>query len=243
MALTFDRRTLLRVLELAVALLLADYVSAILVPLAGSVGIDLPNMPLLRHTYLLFGFFVLLAVWLRYRGEPLSDFGLVVPAHWLRYLWQGAAIFLVVMTFDILVRPMLDSFVAGVTGTSKTLAEQHFASVRGNLGMVLYLIPFGWIFGGLGEEFFYRGYVMRRAAQILGEGRAAWIVALVFQAALFGLGHAYQGPVGVVAIFLGALITGTGYLLCGRVLWPVIIAHGLQDTVGFLALYAGIAHA
>ena len=82
-----------------------------------------------------------------------------------------------------------------------------------------------------------------RFAQLLGESRLAWIAAVVLQALPFALGHAYQGPVGVVAIFFSGLITGTGSLVWGRNLWPVIIAHGLQDTVGFYALYAGLANA
>ena len=78
---------------------------------------------------------------------------------------------------------------------------------------------------------------------MLGETRVAWTAAIFLQAIPFALGHSYQGPVGVVAIYFGALIIGTSTVLWGRNLWPAIIAHGLQDTVGFLALYAGIAHA
>jgi hypothetical protein len=78
-----------------------------------------------------------------------------------------------------------------------------------------------WIFGGLGEEMMYRGFVMTRIAQLLGESRGAWIAALFLQAIPFALGHAYQGPVGMTGVFFSAVITGAGLLPCRHVIHTV----------------------
>lgn len=239
----FDRRQFVRLAELIVVLVLDHYVSTWVVSAFAQIGMPLPNMPLFRHTYVFFSFIVLLALYVRLRGEKLSDFGLIVPARWLRYIGLGIVVFVAAMAYDMLVRPLLDAYVASVTHTSTTLAEQHFAALKGNDALLALSIPAGWAFGGFGEEFLFRGFIMTRIAQLLGESRAAWIIALFLQAIPFAIGHAYQGPVGMVAIYFGALITGAGTLIWGRNLWPSIVAHGLQDTVGFLALYAGIAHA
>jgi uncharacterized protein len=235
-------RTLIWVAELAVVILLWQYFSQLVVAGASAMGIDLPVMPLLKHTYLLFTLVLLLCAWIRLRGETLTEFGLIVPKRWVLYIGQGFLIFAACMLYDVLGRPFIDPIIAQATGTSPTLAEQHFASVKGNLGLLLYLVPVGWIFGGFGEEMLNRGFVMTRFAQVLGENRPAWIAAVFLQAIPFALGHAYQGPVGMTAVYVSAVITGAGVLLCGRNLWPAIIAHGLHDTVGFLALYAGVAH-
>ncbi len=237
----FDRRQMIRLIELIAVLILDRYVAHWIVAGFAAAGAPLPDMPLFHHTYVFFAFIVLLAAYVRLRGEKLSDFGLIVPA-W-RFLGLGLIVFAGALAFDMLVRPLLDAYVAGVTHTSTTLAEQQFASLKGNNSLLALAIACGWAFGGFGEEFLFRGFIMTRIAQLLGGSRAAWIVALFLQAIPFALGHGYQGPVGMVAIYLGALITGAGTLIWGRNLWPSIVAHGLQDTAGFFALYAGIAHA
>ncbi len=239
----FDRLALIRLIELVAVLVLAEWFAPAVEWVARLVHIDLPRMPLLERTYVFFAGIMLLCLYLRLKGEKFSTFGLVTPARWLPIIGRALLIFFIAMLFDTVVRPVLDAIVAHATNTSTTLAEQHFASVKGNLGLLLYLIPCGWVFGGFGEEMLYRGFVMTRIAQLLGESRGAWIAAVFLQAIPFALGHSYQGPVGVVAIYVIAVITGAGTLIWGRTLWPAIIAHGLQDTVGFYALYAGIAHA
>lgn len=77
------------------------------------------------------------------------------------------------------------------------------------------------------------------AAQVLGGSRAVWIVALLVTSALFGAGHLYQGMSGAIATGLTGLIMGALYLGCGRNLWVPIMAHGANDTVGFLLLFLG----
>jgi len=239
----FDSRAAARLAELAIVLVLSQFMSGWVVAATSALHIPLPEMLLVKHAYLFFMLTVLVCIWVRLRGETLSEFGLIVPKRWLLYLGQGFLIFLASMLFDVLIRPMIDPLIAHATGTSATLAEQHFASLKGNFGAFLYLLPFAWLFGGFGEEMMFRGFVMTRIAQLLGEGRGAWIVALFLQAIPFAIGHSYQGPVGMAGVYVSALITGAGTLIWGRNLWPAIIAHGLQDTVGFLALYTGIAHA
>ena len=235
-------KRLVRLIELAVILALSVYAVRIVEAGASLMHVGLPVMPLLKRTYLFFGFILIVCLYMRLKGEKLSSFGLVVPRRWLVLIGRGLLVFVVAMVFDMVGRPLIDPLIAHMTGTSPTLAEQHFASLKGNLPMLLYLIPMGCIFGAFGEEIFYRGIVMTRIAQVLGEGRAAWIAALFLQAIPFAIGHSYQGPVGMVAIYVIAVITGASTLIWGRNLWPAIVAHGIQDTFGFIMLYAGLVH-
>ena len=69
---------------------------------------------------------------------------------------------------------------------------------------------------------------------------AAALDAVIGQAVAFGLAHFYQGPVGMFPIAVGAVLYGTASVAWGRNLWPVMIAHGLVDTLGFTMLYLGI---
>jgi hypothetical protein len=239
----FDRTQMVRLAELIAVVVLDHYFTTWVEAAFGLFGIVLPAMPLFQRTYLFFIFILLVCLWIRLRGEKFSDFGLIVPARWLRFLGLGLVVFIAAMAYDMLARPFLDAFVASVTHTSPTLAEQHFAPLKGNGPLLALSISAGWLVGGFGEEMLFRGFIMTRIAQVLGGSRAAWVLALLLQAIPFAIGHAYQGPVGVVGIYFGALITGAGTLIWGRNLWPSIVAHGLQDTVAFIAFYYGLIHA
>jgi len=228
--------------ELAAVLLLDHYFPEIVVKSLAAVHVTVPETPLLKHAYLFFTFTLLLIAWLRWRGEALATFGLVRPPSWWRAIGKGVAIFVAIVAFDVLILPFINAAMVSLTHTSPTLAEQHFAPLKGNLPMLLYLAPVSWLFGGFGEEFVGRGYVMTRIAQLLGESRGAWIAALLLQGIPFAFGHLYQGPVGMAGIYVAALFYGLAYLW-GRNLWPAMIAHALLDTFGFAAMYTGIVHA
>ena len=242
-AFTFDRRTLSRLAQVTVVVLLWMYDKQLAVALAGLFHVRLPELPLIPLSYLTLVLAGSIIWWMKSRKEPLSGIGLIPPKRWLLYFGQGFLLFVVSISFDIFVHPIINPIIQSITGADPHLAERHFAAVKGNLGLFLYLLPFAWLIGGFGEEVINRGFVMTRIAQILGEGRAAWIAAALLQSIPFALGHGYQGPVGMIDVYLSGVISGFGVLIFRRNLWPAMIAHGLQDSLGFFALYLGIVHA
>ena len=62
---------------------------------------------------------------------------------------------------------------------------------------------------------------------------------MVLVSILFGYGHYYKGPAGIVDSGVAGLILGAAYLLSGRNLWASIIAHGFIDTFGVTVVYFG----
>jgi membrane protease YdiL (CAAX protease family) len=98
-----------------------------------------------------------------------------------------------------------------------------------------------WTFAAFGEEIAYRGYLLTRAADVGNRSTAAYLVAVVVVAVLFGYGHFYKGPTGIVDSGVAGLILGAAYLAAGRNLWASILAHGFIDTVGVVAVYFGVA--
>jgi membrane protease YdiL (CAAX protease family) len=237
------RRKLTCFVELLILITGAQFFPDVIRAAAVRVHVTLPDMPLIHGAYLYFIFTLLALLWVLARGETLADFGLIVPKRWLRTILQGLAVFAVILVYDIALSPILKSVIGQLTHTSTQLAEQHFAGLKGRMDLFLFLIPFVWIFGAFGEEILYRGLIMTRLAQLMGSTRGAWIGALVIQALLFGLGHAYQGPAGMADIAVIGLIYGAGTLVWGRNLWPAMIAHGVLDTFGFFMMYAGLAGA
>lgn len=78
---------------------------------------------------------------------------------------------------------------------------------------------------GAGEELAYRGYVVTVLAGLMGPVAAAAV-----SSAVFGILHAYQGPLGVArTATLGGLLAW-GFLQSGS-LWPPIAAHAILDMV------------
>jgi len=90
------------------------------------------------------------------------------------------------------------------------------------------------------EEFIFRGYLLNRIVDLQGrQTKLALMISVAGQAIIFGLAHAYQGPVGVFKTGAIGLVFGLAYLAVGRNLWPLIIAHGLIDSIDMVTHYLG----
>lgn len=60
-------------------------------------------------------------------------------------------------------------------------------------------------------------------------------LALVGSALVFSMAHIWQGISGVLdSGFMGML-----YLASGRNLWIPVVAHGVNNTIGFFLLFSG----
>ena len=173
-----------------------------------------------------------ISLWLRREG--VRAVGLAFRADWGRTVLLGIGAGAGYQGFSLYVaEPVL----ARLTG--KLPDVSLFAPLEGNLHFFLISLTVAWTLAAFGEEFVYRGYLLRRIAQVLGDEPRAWRAALVTTSILFGVGHVYQGLSGVISAGLGGFVFGLLYLASGRNLWVCVIAHGTTDTLGFLLLYLG----
>jgi len=99
-----------------------------------------------------------------------------------------------------------------------------------------------WTFAAFGEEVGYRGYLTRRAAESGAGTRLAWVAATIAVSILFGYGHYYKGPAGVLDSGFAGLVLGATYLATGGNRWAPILAHGLIDTISVVFLFLGWAN-
>ncbi|MCH8172744.1 MAG: CPBP family intramembrane metalloprotease [Proteobacteria bacterium] len=114
-----------------------------------------------------------------------------------------------------------------------------FEPLIGNLGGLLGIIVFGWAMGGFAEEILFRGYLMRNLADLFGGKDAAWWGAALLSSLLFSLPHLYQGVGGAIQTGLLALVSAAFFIKGGRSLVPLILAHGILNTVSFTSIYMG----
>jgi membrane protease YdiL (CAAX protease family) len=179
---------------------------------------------------LLFGWLML---WLR--GKGWRDVGLKRPTRWSHTLLIGV---LVGIAYQFVSLYFIEPLLARLTGALPDVSQ--FAPLVGNKFFLVLSIIVSWTLAAFAEELAFRGYLLNRVADLAGGKRAAaWIVALVVTSTLFGLAHMYQGASGMLITGMSGLLFGALYLACGRNLWTAIIAHGVNDTVGFALIYLG----
>jgi membrane protease YdiL (CAAX protease family) len=182
---------------------------------------------------------LILATWLmRRRGSAWRELGWRRPDRWGFAAAWTVGLLLVAL---LLVPPLVTALSNALGLPPQNLSA--FASLRGDFARYLsLLIPLGWGSAAIGEELIYRGFIATRLADALGNTSLAVAAALLGQATLFALAHAYLGPRGMLNAGALGLASGVVYRLNGRNLWPLIVAHGLVDTVGITVLYLGVAH-
>jgi membrane protease YdiL (CAAX protease family) len=171
-------------------------------------------------------FFVFIWFWLRLRGDTIAAIGLKNPRNWLRSILFGVTAATVVFIAVYLLER---------SGFHRDLSA--FAPFKGNLELTLYQLGGVIIGAGFGEEYLFRGFLFQRLAMLFGGSKLGWGIACVIQAALFGVAHAYQNPLGMLLTGSIGLTMGFVFLATGRNLWVPIIAHTLYDTARIFGFY------
>ncbi len=172
----------------------------------------------------------------RVRKNGWSALGLRKPVSWIRIVQIAlAAAALRIVLGQLVVDPL----------TAKVwppaIAPEGSEEITGNLISALQWLVVVWTFAAFGEEIAYRGYLLTRAADVGRRSPAACWTAMILVSILFGYGHYYKGPAGVIDSGVAGLILGAAYLLSGSNLWVSILAHGFIDTFGICTLYFGWA--
>jgi membrane protease YdiL (CAAX protease family) len=100
--------------------------------------------------------------------------------------------------------------------------------------MLVFLGPVIWLKAAVLEEF-SRVFFLSRLLRVYSSSADRFAV-LLLSSLMFGLGHIWEGPIGIVGTSVIGFILGWHYLKHGRVL-PLIVVHGVYDmlVLGLLA--------
>ena len=178
--------------------------------------------------------FVIGLISLRVRDGGWGAMGLRWPVSWRRtVLIALVAAAVRLMLGAVVIDPLTALF--WPAAVAPTGAE----AITGNVAVALRWLLIVWTFAAFGEEISYRGYLLTRAAGVGARSRIAYWIAVLLVSVLFGIGHYYKGPAGMVDSGVAGLVLGTTYMLSGRNLWACILAHGFIDTFGVIALFFG----
>jgi membrane protease YdiL (CAAX protease family) len=178
--------------------------------------------------------FVLGLFSLRLRGGSWAATGLSWPTSWRRtVLFALAAAALRILLGALVIEPLTAHFWPAAAGPKGS--EQ----IQGHVLIALQWLLLIWTFAAFGEEIGYRGYLLTRTAEAAGRSRAAYWAGNVVVAVLFGYGHYYKGPSGILDSGMAGLILGAAFILSKRNLWVCILAHGFIDTVAVVGAFLG----
>ncbi len=173
---------------------------------------------------------------IHFRDGGWKNVGLARPRSWkwTILIALGAAALRIILG-AVVIEPVASHFWPPIKGPSgmETIHASWKQAVQW-LGLI-------WTFAAFGEEMSYRGYLVTRAADLGRRSRLAYWLAVIGVSVLFGYGHYYKGPAGILDSGAAGLILGAAFLLSGRNLWTAILAHGFIDTFGVIAVFLGWA--
>ena len=176
---------------------------------------------------------IVIAVILIRAGVPFHRLGFAVPIRPARALGLAVAGIAVLQVSGWLLAPVWE----WLFGAGRDLGR--FSDITDSPTALVRLMALSWSVAAFGEELAFRILLMRSVAFLLGNGRSALGIALIVQAVVFGLIHAYQGPTGIAGSTINGLVFGA-LVMAGRgSIWPAALAHGGNNTIGILRLYLG----
>lgn len=185
------------------------------------------------------------ATWrLKASGESWASLGFIHSStHSKLALWTVVALILTIVAGSLAGSIAADLLPASqVSEQASNFAQNRFANIPGNLPVYLYWLLVGWVVGAFTEELLFRGFLINRLERLLSKVPLAVVLAIVTQALIFGQQHMYyQGVVGFFETGIIGMVSGAIYIFCGRRLWPLIISHGLVNTLGMTIIYLGNA--
>lgn len=165
------------------------------------------------------------------RGSVRS-LGFHRPKNWLTVpLWVVG-----ILTAYIAAQALVPALVSTIIELPEPDLSRYDA-YQGDLTAVITLVLVLPFTASIPEEIIYRGFLMSRLRCVFGDEFAGQASTVLVQALVFGAVHFQWGIGGVIVTTIMGLIWGTAFLLCGRNLWIVILAHSTGHVLFAVQLY------
>lgn len=160
-----------------------------------------------------------------------KELGLGKPVNWWQPILVSLLTFGALVLFSVFIKPLIiESF-----GTHQNLS--YLMTLKGNLPGLIHMLITVWVGAAFLEELIFRAYLIKTFEILLGKSFFTTLFSILISAVLFAGIHAYQGITGILITGAMGLIFGLVYVLNGRRIWPLILVHGLIDTITLVEIY------
>jgi membrane protease YdiL (CAAX protease family) len=191
-------------------------------------GLPMPALLVLQGVVVLGG----LSVVLERAGQRWRDVGLQVLR--AQDLLRALVVFVACTAANLVLT--LSIYLAAPGDAENHLEQLQSIAARLAGGLPLAVVAASMFLVGVYEELTARGFLLARCRSALG---GTWGPVLL-SSLVFGLGHFYQGWIGVLQTTVIGVILAL-YTVHWGSLWPAILAHALLNTLSIAAL-APISH-
>lgn len=162
---------------------------------------------------------------LYYRKQSWKDIGLIKPDNIWRMLGIAGITFVSTIACIIIYK-----IIAPSPEETTEAVEEITKVVKKTLPYQISIVFFIWL-ESLLEELQDRGFSLNRFESLLGNKLISTILAVLIQAVIFGFRHSYDLSDRSITTGLIGLVFGAVYVLSGRNLWPLIIAHIILNSM------------
>ena len=178
---------------------------------------------------------LVVASWrMKARGVSWAELGLRRPESLKKTAVATAVILGMAIGSIVIFEILKDALSLGLSpDTSDQSATSKFGDLKDNWGLFFSIIPLIWL-ESLLEELLDRGFLMNWIERMFSSTLFATILAVILQAAIFGFRHSNDLSERSITVGLIGLAMGIGYVVFGRNLWPLILAHCALNTVSML---------
>jgi len=175
------------------------------------------------------------ATWrMRARGVTWVELGLRKPGSLKKAAVATASILGMAVASIVIFEILKDQFSWGLSpDTSSESAVSKFGDLKGNWTLFFSIIPLIWL-ESLLEEVLDRGFLMNWIERMFSSTFPATVIAVILQAVIFGFRHSNDFSERSITVGLIGLAMGIGYVVFGRNLWPLILAHCALNTMSML---------
>lgn len=165
-----------------------------------------------------------------FAGWQWKDIGLGKPRTWWETLFVTGVTLGAMVLISIFVQPWAYSL-------SSPPDISHYAILQQNLPLLISSIVVTFITSAFLQEVIFRAFLINALDVLTGNNSHSIWFALVISSIVFGLMHAWQGFSGILLTGIVGFVFGIIYLLNGRRIWPLVIVHGILDTITLVYVY------
>lgn len=163
-------------------------------------------------------------------GWDWADLGLGKPETWWKPILVTVVVFGILVLFSRYLQPYFYQL-----GEKPDISQLYI--LKDNLPLLIFCLIFTWITAAFLEELVFRGFLIPALEILFGRNRWSTWASLILSSVIFGLIHAWQGISGILITTCVGFIFGMAYLLNGRRIWPIIVVHGVVDTLTLVTIY------